>query len=121
MTNRHLWFLIIIELSGFEKSMDLERRVDNPDDAYQHHETRRKEVDDEFQGILQIKAPDECLDAEREKKKRCHCDQDIFPPPEARAHRTFLLGDFGPRYPCQGTLSRVFGAPSDFRIPSFNA
>ncbi len=44
--------------------MYLERWVDNPDDAYQHHETRGKEINDEFQRILKIKGADECLNAE---------------------------------------------------------
>jgi hypothetical protein len=41
--------------------MDLERWVDNPHDAYQHHETRGEEVDYEFQRILKIKGGNECL------------------------------------------------------------
>jgi hypothetical protein len=35
--------------------MDLERRVDNPDDADQYHETGGEEVDYEFQWILKVK------------------------------------------------------------------
>ena len=55
-------------------------------------------------GFFKIKAADECLDTEREKKKRYHGYQDIFPPPEARAHRTFLLDDFRSKISMSGYI-----------------
>ncbi len=100
--------------------MDLECRIDDTDDAYQHHETRGKEVDNEFQGVLKIKTANECLDAKHEKKKRYHRNQDILPPPKTRAHRTYLLDEFTLTYPYQDILSSVFVCLV-FREISFNA
>ena len=60
--------LIIIKLRGFERSMDLDNWVDNTHDAHQHHETPRKEVDDEYQGILKVKGADERLNTDYKKK-----------------------------------------------------
>jgi hypothetical protein len=42
--------------------MDLEYWVNNPDDAYQYHETRGEKADNEFQRILKIKGANECVD-----------------------------------------------------------
>ncbi len=101
--------LIIIELSEFEKGVEPERWVDDPDDAYQYHETRGKEVDDEFQGVLQIKGPDKCLNTEHEKKNGDQRDQDILPQPKTRAHGIFSLvtsvQDIYVRIRCQATLT----------------
>jgi hypothetical protein len=83
VNNRYLLFLIIIELPGFEQSMELDSWVDNADEAYQHHEIRGKEVDNEFKGILKIKGAKEGHDTEYEKKKREHSYQYISSPPEA--------------------------------------
>lgn len=68
--------------------MDLDSWVDNADEAYKHHETRGKEIYDEFQGILKIKGANERLDTKYEKKKRYHGYQDISCPPEARTHKS---------------------------------
>ncbi len=97
--------------------MDLECRIDDTDDAYQHHETRGKEVDNEFQGVLKIKTGNECLDAKHEKKKRYHRNQDILSPPKTRAHRTYLLDEFRLTYPYQDILSSVFVC---FRLLGFS-
>jgi hypothetical protein len=59
----------MIHLPEIEECMDLGNGIDHSDDAHQNHETRREEVHDEFEGILQVKRTDERLDAEEEKKE----------------------------------------------------
>jgi len=64
--------------------MDLQRGIEDADEAYQDHEARGEEVHDEFQGILEKKRPYEHLDAEDQKEKGKEGNQDVFCPPEVQ-------------------------------------
>lgn len=66
--------------------MDLKSGVDNTYEAYQDHERRRKEIHNEFEGVIEIKGTDQCFNAENEEKKREDGNDNILPPPETRAH-----------------------------------
>jgi len=52
----------------FEKGMDLQRGIENADEAHHNHEARGEKVDDKFQGVLQHKGTDERFDSKYKKK-----------------------------------------------------
>lgn len=77
-------------LLRFEKGMDLQRGIENADEAHQNHEARGEKVHDKFQGVLQRKGTYERFDAKYKKKERKKSDQDIFPPPKVQIHSPYL-------------------------------
>jgi hypothetical protein len=74
----------------FEQGMDLQRRIENADEAHQNHEACGEKVHDKFQGVLQHKGTHERFDSKYKKKERKNSDQDIFPPPEVQIRSPYL-------------------------------
>ena len=63
--------------------MNLENRVEYADQTHQNHQAGGKKIEDEIEGIFQMKGADQVFYAKYKKKKREKKNQEHLPPPKA--------------------------------------